>query len=182
MNVICLAPSVDYITRISSKFCREKKTIVYYDNIVFDVINVFALLPFRYQVDGNARVTAIDVTIGNKELPQMKLKYSQDIGILENISDLRMYKNTFNKTVIHDTAKQYFSISEYDDHGRLKSVITNVKSMDVYRYVVFSTFFGINSILKKKKKILVDWNWSTTSETEFRPKRSRWAGRKFITR
>lgn len=90
---------------------------------------------FRYQVDGNARVTAIDVTIGNKELTQLKLKYNQNIGTLESISDLRIYKNTFNKSVIHDTAKQFFSISEYDNHGRLKSVMTNIKSMDVYRYV-----------------------------------------------
>jgi len=91
---------------------------------------------FRYQVDGNARVTAIDVTIGNKELSQLKLKYNQNVGTLESISDLRIYKNTFNKTVIHDNAKQFFSISEYDNHGRLKSVMTNIKSMDVYRCVV----------------------------------------------
>ncbi|XP_025201186.1 teneurin-m isoform X2 [Melanaphis sacchari] len=87
----------------------------------------------KYQVDGNARVTSIDVTIGNKELSQLKLKYDQNIGTLESISDLRIYKNTFNKTVIHDTAKQFFSISEYDNHGRLKSIMTNIKSMDVYR-------------------------------------------------
>ncbi|XP_050057252.1 teneurin-m isoform X3 [Aphis gossypii] len=87
----------------------------------------------KYQVDGNARVTSIDVTIGNKELSQLKLKYNQNIGTLESISDLRIYKNTFNKTVIHDTAKQFFSISEYDNHGRLKSIMTNIKSMDVYR-------------------------------------------------
>ncbi|XP_022179145.1 teneurin-m isoform X3 [Myzus persicae] len=87
----------------------------------------------KYQTDGNARVTSIDVTIGNKELSQLKLKYNQNIGTLESISDLRIYKNTFNKTVIHDTAKQFFSISEYDNHGRLKSIMTNIKSMDVYR-------------------------------------------------
>lgn len=138
MNGICSAPSADCITRISSKFRR-----VYH--IAYDVINVFALLPFRYQVDGNARVTAIDVTIGNKELSQTKLKYNQNIGTLEGISDLRVYKNTFNKTVIHDTNKHYFSISEYDNHGRLKSVVTNIKSSDVYRYVVFVRVPVINS-------------------------------------
>ncbi|XP_050525472.1 teneurin-m isoform X5 [Daktulosphaira vitifoliae] len=87
----------------------------------------------KYQVDGNARVTAVDVTIGNKELSQLKLKYNQNMGTLESISDLRIYKNTFNKSVIHDTAKQYFSISEYDNHGRLKSVVINIKANDVYR-------------------------------------------------
>lgn len=96
----------------------------------------------RYQADGNARVTTIDVTIGNKELLQLKLKYNQNIGTLESISDLRIYKNTFNKTVIHDTAKQFFSVSEYDNHGRLKSVMTNIKSMDVYRCVKSLVLFS----------------------------------------
>lgn len=104
-------------------------------NCYFPHCFILQLLFFRYQVDGNARVTSIDVTIGNKELSQLKLKYNQNIGTLESISDLRIYKNTFNKTVIHDTAKQFFSISEYDNHGRLKSIMTNIKSMDVYRYV-----------------------------------------------
>jgi hypothetical protein len=98
-------------------------------------------------LDGNARVTSIDVTIGSKELSQLKLKYNQNLGTLESISDLRIYKNTFNKTVIHDTAKQFFSISEYDNHGRLKSVMTNIKSMDVYRYVVLNKHFKENVIL-----------------------------------
>lgn len=84
-------------------------------------------------MDGNARVTAVDVTIGNKELSQLKLKYNQNLGSLENISDLRIYKNTFNKSVIHDMGKQFFAISEHDSHGRLKSVVTNIKSVDVYR-------------------------------------------------
>ncbi|VVC40590.1 Hypothetical protein CINCED_3A025864 [Cinara cedri] len=88
---------------------------------------------FKYQVDGNARVTSVDVTIGNKELSQLKLKYNQNLGTLESVSDLRIYKNTFNKSVIHDTAHQFSSMSEYDNHGRLKSVVTNIKSADVYR-------------------------------------------------
>lgn len=84
-------------------------------------------------MDGNARVTAVDVTIGNKELSQLKLKYNQNLGSLENISDLRVYKNTFNKSIIQDTTKEFFAISEYDNHGRLKSVVTNIKSVDVYK-------------------------------------------------
>ncbi|XP_050443335.1 teneurin-m isoform X3 [Adelges cooleyi] len=87
----------------------------------------------KYQVDGNARVTAVDVTIGSKELSQLKLKYNQNLGTLESISDLTIYKNTFNKTIIHDTEKQYFSSSEYDNHGRLKAVVMTIKSTDVFK-------------------------------------------------
>lgn len=122
----------------------------------------------RYQVDGNARVTTVDVTIGSKELSQLKLKYNQNIGTLESVSDLRIYKNTFNKTVIHDTAKQFFSISEYDNHGRLKSVMTNIKSMDVYRYVEgrIVNFENAYMMCTRDKitlcELFAEWNWSTT--------------------
>lgn len=78
-------------------------------------------------------MSSIDVDINGKELPQLKVKYNQNLGVLETISDLRIYRNTFNRSVMQDTAKQFFSITDYDDHGRLKSVLINIKSFDVFR-------------------------------------------------
>ncbi|XP_069696130.1 teneurin-m isoform X2 [Periplaneta americana] len=88
---------------------------------------------FRYQYDGNARISGIDVEINGKELPQLRLKYNQNLGVLEGVSDLRIYRNTFNRSVMQDTSKQFFTITDYDAHGRVKSLLINIKSFDVYR-------------------------------------------------
>nr|XP_015834527.1 PREDICTED: teneurin-m isoform X2 [Tribolium castaneum] len=91
---------------------------------------------FKYQYDGNARLSGIDVDINGKELPQLRLKYNQNLGILEGISDLRVYRNTFNRSVMQDTSKQFFTITDYDEHGRIKSILINIKSLDVFRLEV----------------------------------------------
>ncbi|XP_075234226.1 teneurin transmembrane protein Ten-m isoform X2 [Lycorma delicatula] len=88
---------------------------------------------YRYQFDGNARVSGIDVDIDGKELPQLRIKYSQNLGMLEGVSDLLIYRNTFNRSVMQDAAKEFFTITEYDSHSRVKSVLINIKSFDVYR-------------------------------------------------
>ncbi|CAH2092375.1 unnamed protein product [Euphydryas editha] len=88
---------------------------------------------FKYQYDGNARLSTIDMNINSKEMPQLRLKYNQNLGILEGVSDLRIYRNTFNRSVMQDTSKQYFTITDYDDHGRIKTVLMNIKSFDVFR-------------------------------------------------
>ncbi|XP_065159892.1 teneurin-m isoform X3 [Atheta coriaria] len=88
---------------------------------------------YKYSYDGNARLSAIDVDINGKEVPQLRLKYNQNLGILEGISDLRIYRNSFNRSVMQDTSKHFFTITEYDDHGRIKSILINIKSFDVFR-------------------------------------------------
>lgn len=88
---------------------------------------------YRYQYDGNARLSGIDVDINGKEMPQLRLKYNQNLGMLEGVSDLRIYRNTFNRSVMQDTSKQFFTITDYDDHGRVKSILINIKSFDVFR-------------------------------------------------
>ncbi|KAK7861848.1 hypothetical protein R5R35_013485 [Gryllus longicercus] len=88
---------------------------------------------FRYQYDGNARISGIDVEINGKELPQLRVKYNQNLGMLEGVSDLRIYRNTFNRSVMQDTSKQFFTITDFDSHGRIKSLLINIKTFDVYR-------------------------------------------------
>ena len=88
---------------------------------------------YKYQYDGNARISGIDVEINGKELQQLRLKFNQNLGILESVTDLRIYRNTFNRSVMQDTSKQFFTITDYDSHGRVKTVMINIKSLDVYK-------------------------------------------------
>lgn len=93
----------------------------------------FASAHYKYLYDGNARLSGIEMDIDGKELPQLRLKYNQNFGVLESVSDLRIYKNAFNRSFMQDTGKQFITITDYDRHGRVKSVLINIKSFDVFR-------------------------------------------------
>ncbi|XP_041973220.1 teneurin-m isoform X2 [Aricia agestis] len=108
---------------------------------------------FKYQYDGNARLSTIDVNINSKEMPQLRLKYNQNLGILEGVSDLRIYRNTFNRSVMQDTSKQYFTITDYDDHGRVKTVLMNIKSFDVFR---LELDYDVRNRIRSKKTMIGD--------------------------
>ncbi|XP_063635677.1 teneurin-m isoform X1 [Cydia splendana] len=108
---------------------------------------------FKYQYDGNARLSTIDVNINSKEMPQLRLKYNQNLGTLEGVSDLRIYRNTFNRSVMQDTSKQYFTITDYDDHGRIKTVLMNIKSFDVFR---LELEYDARNRIKSKKMLIGD--------------------------
>nr|XP_012218677.1 PREDICTED: teneurin-m isoform X5 [Linepithema humile] len=88
---------------------------------------------YRYQYDGNARISGIEVDINGKQLPQLRLKYSQNLGVLEGAGDLRIYRNLFNRSVMQDNSKQFFTVTDYDEHGRVKTVLMNIRSFDVFR-------------------------------------------------
>lgn len=108
---------------------------------------------FKYQYDGNARLSTIDVNINSKEMPQLRLKYNQNLGSLEAVSDLRIYRNTFNRSVMQDTSKQFFTITDYDDHGRMKTVLINIKAFDVFR---LELEYDVRNRIKSKKMMIGD--------------------------
>ncbi|XP_076290025.1 teneurin transmembrane protein Ten-m isoform X6 [Lasioglossum baleicum] len=88
---------------------------------------------YRYQYDGNARISGIEVDINNKQMPQLRLKYNQNLGILEGVGDLRIHRNLFNRSVMQDSSKQFYTVTDYDEHGRVKTVLMNIRAMDVFR-------------------------------------------------
>lgn len=106
------------------------------ERLKFSGKNSLSNAHYKYQYDGNARLSIVDVEINGKELPQLRMKYNQNLGTLEGITDLRIYRNTFNRTVMQDTSKQFFTIKEYDEHGRIHSILINIKSFDVFRLEV----------------------------------------------
>jgi RHS repeat-associated protein len=88
---------------------------------------------YRYQYDGNARISGIDVDVSGKQLQPIRLKYDQNLGVLEGVNDLRIYRNSFNRSVMQDSSKQYFTVTDYDEHGRVKTILMNIRSLDVFR-------------------------------------------------
>ncbi|KAM8707904.1 hypothetical protein ACLKA7_014948 [Drosophila subpalustris] len=103
------------------------------EKLRFGSKNPLASAHYKYAYDGNARLSGIEMAIDDKELPTTRYKYSQNLGQLEVVQDLKITRNAFNRTVIQDSAKQFFTIVDYDQHGRVKSVLMNIKSFDVFR-------------------------------------------------
>lgn len=87
---------------------------------------------FKYQYDNQARLNAIEMSIDGKDLPMLRLKSHANLGYLVNISDLKLSRNV-NRTVIEDVSKQFFTITDFDEHGRVKSVLINIKTVDAFR-------------------------------------------------
>lgn len=97
-------------------------------------------------------MSGVEVNIDGKELPQLKVKYSQNLGVLEGVSDLRIYRNSFNRSVVQDVGKQFFTITEYDTHARIKTVLVNIKAIDVYRFeFLFYKYLNFQNCLISKK-------------------------------
>ncbi|XP_069968168.1 teneurin-m isoform X2 [Bactrocera oleae] len=103
------------------------------EKVRFGSKNSLASAHYKYFYDGNARLSSIEMSIDDKEVPTARYKYSQNLGQLEVVQDLKITRNAFNRTVIQDSAKQFFTIIDYDQHGRVKSVLMNIKSFDVFR-------------------------------------------------
>ncbi|XP_023037329.1 teneurin-m isoform X4 [Drosophila willistoni] len=103
------------------------------EKLRFGSKNSLASAHYKYAYDGNARLSGIEMAIDDKELPTTRYKYSQNLGQLEVVQDLKITRNAFNRTVIQDSAKQFFTIVDYDQHGRVKSVLMNIKNIDVFR-------------------------------------------------
>jgi teneurin len=103
------------------------------ENIKFNSKNSLASAIYKYQYDGNARLNAVEMEIDGKDLPILRYKYGQNLGTLDSVSDLRITRNAFNRTVVQDASKQFFTITDFDEHGRVKSVLINIKAIDVYR-------------------------------------------------
>lgn len=103
------------------------------EKIKFGLKSSLASTHFKYQYDGNGRLNAVEMDIDEKDLPILKYKYNQNLGTLEGVGDLKITKSSANRTVVQDASKQFFTISDFDEHGRVKSVLINIKASDVFR-------------------------------------------------
>lgn len=103
------------------------------ETVLFNLKGALTTARYKYQYDGNTRLSAVEMTIDNREIPLMRYKYGSNLGNLEAIGDLKITRNTPNRTVVQDASKQFFTITDFDEHGRVKSVLINIKSLEVFR-------------------------------------------------
>jgi len=60
------------------------------EKLRFGSKNSLASARYKYAYDGNARLSGIEMAIDDKELPTTRYKYSQNLGQLEVVQDLKI--------------------------------------------------------------------------------------------
>ena len=80
------------------------------------------------------------------------------MGLLEGVNELRVYRNAFNRTVIQDSTKHYFRISERDQHGRTAMTLINIKD---YAALKFELDFDVCGRVRHRR-ITIDRRFSLT--------------------
>ena len=88
----------------------------------------------RCKYDGNGRLALIETELNGRELPPHAFSYNQNLGLLEGVNDLRVYRNAFNRTVVQDSTKHYFRICDRDQHGRTAMALVNIKGYDAFKF------------------------------------------------
>lgn len=88
----------------------------------------------RCKYDGNGRLSLVETEINGRELPPHAFSFNQNLGVLEGINDLRVYRNAFNRTVVQDSTKHYFRVLDKDSYGRTAMSLLNLKGYDVFKF------------------------------------------------
>ena len=88
---------------------------------------------YKYQYDGNFRLSAVEMALDGAEVPLQRFKYGPLLGQLDAVGDLKITRNALNRTVVQEASKQFFTITDFDGHGRVQSVLINIKNLDVFR-------------------------------------------------
>ena len=87
----------------------------------------------RCKYDGNGRLALIETEVNGRELPPHAFSYNQNVGVLEGVNDLRVYRNAFNRTVVQDSTKHYFRVGDRDQLGRAALTLVNIKGYDAFK-------------------------------------------------
>jgi len=106
---------------------------------------------YSYGIIGNGRLALLETEINGRELPPHAFSYNQNLGLLEGVNDLRVYRNSFNRTVIQDSTKHYFRIRDRDAYGRASMTLVNIKGYDAFKFQL--EFDERNRIVKRKVSI-----------------------------
>lgn len=86
----------------------------------------------RYQYDGSARVSGIDVVINKETLKTIAIKYNDALGQLEATQDLRFQRQSLRKTIIETYNKDFVLTKDLDTHGRAEKVTIYFKGLQKF--------------------------------------------------
>ena len=97
------------------------------DKLVLD--NIYTKLSY----DGSARISGITTQIGRQNSESIQYKYNSRTGRLEGVKDLRIRHESLRKMMIEDVTKSFSSTRDLDIHGRLDTLVINIKGYEKYK-------------------------------------------------
>ncbi|XP_042864966.1 teneurin-m-like isoform X4 [Penaeus japonicus] len=76
----------------------------------------------RFQYDGSARLRKVEGEVDSTPLAEMYIRFDNQTGVLQGISDLRIIRNNILETMIQNPKKHYVNTRKQDNYGRLSEV------------------------------------------------------------
>ncbi|CAL4085535.1 unnamed protein product, partial [Meganyctiphanes norvegica] len=89
-------------------------------------------IKLKYQYDGSARLRKLEGNIDSREINELYVRYDNQTGVLQAISDLRIIRNTILETMIQNPKKHYVSTRTQDQYGRLEEMTMALDGRTVY--------------------------------------------------
>ena len=130
---------------------------------------------YSYGIIGNGRLALLETEINGRELPPHAFSYNQNLGLLEGVNDLRVYRNSFNRTVIQ---VRYHSLSVtsvqvlQDSSLEFSKRISSFHSGLFWILIISGLFFGgfFRGLLRMIYKVLHNLviPWETSNVLDFR--------------
>ncbi|XP_064078294.1 teneurin-m-like isoform X3 [Macrobrachium nipponense] len=86
----------------------------------------------KFQYDGSARLRKMEGDINNAALKEVYVRFDNQTGVLELISDLRIIRNNILETMLQNPKKKFVNTRKQDDYGRLAHVDMTLEGRVVY--------------------------------------------------
>lgn len=86
----------------------------------------------RFQYDGSARLRKVEGEVDSTPLAEMYIRFDNQTGVLQGISDLRIIRNNILETMIQNPKKHYVNTRKQDNYGRLSEVFMTLGDRMVF--------------------------------------------------
>ncbi|XP_071540810.1 teneurin-m-like [Panulirus ornatus] len=86
----------------------------------------------RFVYDGSARLRKLEGDINSIPLNEVYIRFDNQTGVLQLISDLRIIRNNILETMLQDPKKHYVNTRKQDDYGRLAQIDMTLQGKTVF--------------------------------------------------
>lgn len=86
----------------------------------------------KFQYDGSARLRKLEGDINSSALKEVYVRFDNQTGVLQLISDLRIIRNNILETMLQNPKKHFVNTRKQDNYGRLAQVDMTLQGRTVY--------------------------------------------------
>ncbi len=102
----------------------------------------------KYQYDGRARLSEIDVAVGGGRSLETPFQYNAVTGELAGVNDLRIRRESLRRKAVEDVAKIFSATYDYDESGRISAKTFKFRNSEVFR---LDLAYNRESLLQEKR-------------------------------